>query len=385
MAHLDDGLSQYPKTEQPYDPAYNPAIPQSYGHAVDSSEARPASRYLKFDPRGWRRRTQIIAGVVLVVVIIAVIVGAYEGWKANRYPNYSVLKYSLKDTFEGESFFDNFYYWSAADPTSGFVVYIPEANAKYTNLTYATSESAFLQVDTKYPNTVGGRNSVRIQSNSTYNDGLFIFDVLHTPFGCGTWPALWLSDSSNWPMNGEIDVVESVNNGTWGNSMTLHTTNGCSMKVKRKETGSVTSSNCYNGTNSNEGCGVQGSTASYGPEFNKNGGGVYATELRDAGIRIWWFARDSIPSDITNGSPDPSTWGEATADFPSTDCSISSHFKNQSIIANIDLCGALAGSTARYTDQASCPSNCTDYVAQNPSAFKDAYWEFKSFKVYQSS
>jgi hypothetical protein len=144
-------------------------------------------------------------------------------------------------------------------------------------LTYATSESAFLQVDTKYPNTVGGRNSVRIQSNNTYNDGLFIFDILHTPFGCGTWPALWLSDSSNWPMNGEIDVVEAVNNGTWGNSMTLHTTDDCSMKVKRKETGSVTSSNCYNGTNSNEGCGVQGSTASYGPEFNKNGGGVRTT------------------------------------------------------------------------------------------------------------
>lgn len=122
MSHFNDGLSQYPKTEQPYDPAYNPAIPPSYDHAAYGSEAQPASRYSKFDPRGWRRRTQIIVGVVLVVVIIAVIVGAYEGWKANRYPNYSALKYSLKDTFEGENFFDNFYYWSAADPTAGFVV-----------------------------------------------------------------------------------------------------------------------------------------------------------------------------------------------------------------------------------------------------------------------
>jgi hypothetical protein len=116
--HLDDGQSQYPKTEQPY----NPAIPQSYSYGLDGSEAQPASRSSIFDPRGWRRRTQIIAGVVLVVVIIAVIVGAYEGWKANRYPSYSALNYSIKDTFEGENFFDNFYYWSTADPTSGFVV-----------------------------------------------------------------------------------------------------------------------------------------------------------------------------------------------------------------------------------------------------------------------
>ncbi|KAH8702005.1 putative endo-1,3(4)-beta-glucanase [Talaromyces proteolyticus] len=387
---------QYPKSEETYDLANS----TRYSHVVDGGQPYAAARFSRFNPLGWRRRTQIIAGVAVVVVIIAVIVGAYEGWKANRYPDYSALNYSLKDTYSGEKFFDNFYYWSAADPTAGFVVgeyisrvpfdltpirYIAEANAKWSNLTYATSESAIIKVDTSYPNTVGGRNSVRIQSNNTYNDGLFIFDILHTPYGCGTWPALWLSDSSNWPTNGEIDIVEAVNNGTWGNSMTLHTTDDCSMSVKRKESGSVTSTNCYNGTNSNEGCGVSGTTASYGPEFNQNGGGVYATELRDAGIRIWWFPRNSIPSDITNGSPDPSKWGEATADFPSTDCSISSHFKNQSIIANIDLCGSLAGSTARYTDQAECPSNCTSYVAQNPSAFTEAYWEFKSFKVYQAS
>jgi len=33
---------------------------------------------------------------------------------------------------------------------------------------------------------------VRISSKTTYNKGLFIFDVKHSPYGCGTWPALWL-------------------------------------------------------------------------------------------------------------------------------------------------------------------------------------------------
>lgn len=61
-------------------------------------------------------------------------------------------------------------------------------------------------------------------------------------------------------------------------------------------------------------------------------------ELRDAGIRVWMFSRENSPSDIPNSSscPDASTWGEALADFPSKHCDISSHFKDQSIIANIE-------------------------------------------------
>ena len=110
-------------------------------------------------------------------------------------------------------------------------------------------------------------------------------------------------------------------------------------------------------------------------------------ELRDAGIRVWMFTRDSIPSDISNSSstPDPSTWGEALADFPSTNCDISSHFQNQSIIANIDICGDLAAATSYYTDLYDCPDTCTEYAASSSANFTSAYWEFNSFKVYQAS
>jgi hypothetical protein len=176
--------------------------------------------------------------------------------------------------------------------------------------------------------------------------------------------------------------------------MTLHTTQGCSMSVKRKETGSVLTSNCYNGTDGNAGCGVQGQPSTFGESFNANGGGVYAMELRDAGIRTWLFRRGSIPSDITTStsnsttgsSPDPSTWGEALADFPSTDCDIGSHFRNQSIIANIDLCGQWAGLEKYYSQAAGCPGTCVEYVSQQPgSAYQNAYWEFGSFRVYQAS
>lgn len=57
--------------------------------------------------------------------------------------------------------------------------------------------------------------------------------------------------------------------------MTLHTTNGCSMTHdKRKESGKVLTSNCYNGTDSNSGCGVEGPDDTFGEALNDNGGGV---------------------------------------------------------------------------------------------------------------
>ena len=56
-----------------------------------------------------------------------------------------------------------------------------------------------LRVDTSVgpdsvPDASTGRFSVRVYSKTQYTQGLFIFDVVHTPYGCGTWPALWLAE-----------------------------------------------------------------------------------------------------------------------------------------------------------------------------------------------
>ncbi|KAL2858952.1 concanavalin A-like lectin/glucanase domain-containing protein [Aspergillus pseudodeflectus] len=339
-----------------------------------------------YNPHGWSLRTKLLVGIFCIAAIIGIIVGAVEGSKTRRYPDYSPLRYRLVDRYNGERFFDRFGYFSDDDPTSGFVRYVNQSTALAQNLTYATSDSAILRVDSTTRNATDGRNSVRIESKATYDDGLFIFDILHTPYGCGTWPALWLTDGSNWPFNGEIDVLEATNNGTDGNAVTLHTRPGCSMDVRRKETGDAIYTTCDNSTNGNAGCGVKGPSLTYGEEMNANGGGIYALEVRPAGIRAWFFRRDSIPPDLTNEStaPDPSTWGTALADFPNTSCDIPSHFRNQSIIANIDLCGDYGGRDDVYADQFSCPGNCTDFVARHPENFTQAYWEFGGFWVYSS-
>ncbi|OQE23725.1 hypothetical protein PENSTE_c008G09741 [Penicillium steckii] len=380
------------RTSQPVSQAPKvPIIPEVTGAAesperkVDESEnENPA--YPWYNPHGWSLRKKILVGLGFVIFIIVVILGPYYGVKLNRYPDYTPLEYRLVDTYEGSSFFDKFDYFSDEDPTDGFVVYVNQEAAHDLNLTYATDTSAILRVDTFTPKAIAGRNSVRIESKQGYDHGLFIFDIIHTPYGCGTWPALWLTDGYNWPNNGEIDILETNNEGSHGNEVTLHTTEGCNMDVKRKQTGSAVYTTCDNATHSNSGCGVVGDESTYGEAMNKNGGGIYALELREAGIRAWFFPRHSIPKEISDPTaiPDPSTWGEALADFPSTECDIGSHFKNQSIIANIDLCGSLAAQPQYYEQMYKCPGKCEDLVANHPSSFEEAYWEFASFKVFQA-
>ncbi|TVY85146.1 putative glycosidase [Lachnellula suecica] len=344
-----------------------------------------------YDVKRWGKKIWLGVAALIAIIITVVVVAVVEVEKKNRYPDYSKLTYSVADTYSGTDFFDSFDYYTGYDPSSGFVHYVDSTVAAQYNLTYASSTSAILRVDTSVtadsvPNASTGRFSVRISSKKQYGlDTLFIFDVVHTPIGCATWPALWTVDETNWPDGGEIDIMEAVNVvSSTTNQMTLHTTKDCTMAdVKRKETGTALQGTCLNSTNSNAGCGVDGGSTSFGDGFNDNGGGVMALELRAAGIRVWQFDRDSIPSDITAGSPDPSTWSEATADFPNTDCSITDHFKNQTIIANIDLCGSWAGDSTVYAE--TCSGTCTDQVANNATAFTDAYWEFGSWTIYSAS
>ncbi|XWW99379.1 hypothetical protein V2A60_007388 [Cordyceps javanica] len=353
-----------------------------------------------WNPRYWARKVWI--AVAVVVVIIIVVIGVAVGVtvsKNNAYPSYKPLSYTLQDTCEystqrfhsGENFFDQFNYFNTYDPAHGFVHYVSEADAKQHNLTYATQNSAVIKVDTTVgpgsnPDASTGRFSVRIESKETYDKGLFVFDVKHSPYGCAAWPALWLTDPSRWPDHGEIDVLEAVNRGDAGNQMTLHTAQGCSMGgSRRKMSGRALDGSCYVKDNGNAGCGVAGAKPdSFGEALNRKQGGVVAVEWRDDGIRMWQFARDAIPADISGGKPTPDAWGTAAADFPNTHCDIGARFSNHSIVANIDLCGDLVEATWK---DSGCGggAKCTDFVATKPSEFSNAYWEFGAFQVYQAS
>ena len=89
----------------------------------DSFDVKTAPRQhtSRWNPRSWSKRAWIIAAVLAVLVLIAVIVGAVEGAKRDAYPTYTKLNYSLRDTYQGSNFFDNFDYFTGYDPSAGFV------------------------------------------------------------------------------------------------------------------------------------------------------------------------------------------------------------------------------------------------------------------------
>ena len=56
-------------------------------------------------------------------------------------------------------------------------------------------------------------------------------------------------------------------------------------------------------------------------------------QLAADGVRIWFWARENITSDVTDGVPDPNLWGVPEVEFRSTDkCSVSSHWRKQTIV-----------------------------------------------------
>ncbi|KAF8432251.1 glycoside hydrolase family 16 protein [Boletus edulis BED1] len=296
--------------------------------------------------------------------------------------------YSRTASLSGQSFLDAFSWQSIADPTNGRVNYLSQSAAQSAGLYSVSGNTVTLRADhtTVLSASGPGRNSFRIISNNQYSTHVAIFDIGHMPEGCGTWPAVCKSQElgANWPNEGEIDIVEGVNNKV-PNQSTLHTSANCAMPPSRLMTGTSVGNDCDVYTSGNAGCGVHLADGnSFGPNFNNIGGGWYAIERSSTYISIWFWERgsSSIPSQVKypGGTVDTSTWGTPAAFFPNTNCDFSSHFGPMNIIINLTFCGDWAG--AVYSSDG-CPSTCVDYVNNNPLAFANAYFEFNALNIYQ--
>jgi len=301
--------------------------------------------------------------------------------------------YNLVHSSEGQTFFDDWNFMTFADPTHGLVNYTDADTAFSQGLAYVREDGvAIMRVDNTSTLQSGqNRNSVRIHTKESYGKSLFIADILQMPYGPSVWPAYW-SNGDNWPAGGEIDIIEGTQNST-ANQSTLHTEPGCTLDTGRFNanaaqlvsdatfTGEAVGSNeCNAYIENNSGCGIKNADPnSYGFGFNSAGGGVYATLWDDDGIRIWFFARGSIPDDITNQVPNPATWSAPIAFFSTATCSMDQFFTNQTFIFNITLCGDLANATF---GQDGTPGTCQDWVT-DPSHFRLAMWKVNYFRVYQ--
>ncbi|KAK0209324.1 glycoside hydrolase family 16 protein [Desarmillaria ectypa] len=302
--------------------------------------------------------------------------------------------FTLQDRFIGSDFFSGFDWKTFDDPTHGRVNYIDKHTAIATNLSYADNSKFFMRADAH--NVVSasdsrGRDSVRIESFSAYDQSVVILDVEHMPAGCATWPAFWsFSQSSPWPQGGEIDIIEGVNLNT-NNLASLHTTPNCTMPEERLQSGQTQSTNCDTNINYNQGCGSSFTQrGSYGSSLNSIGGGWYAMRrTKETGIQVWFWPRNSwrVPIEVrypfifkhigfgTEG------WGEPDATFPVKDCDYSTHFDSHKIVINLTFCGDWAGNV--FASSGCGNSTCVNFVDNNPDKFKEAYWEINSLYVFK--
>ncbi|KAL6703448.1 nicotinate-nucleotide diphosphorylase (carboxylating) [Coniothyrium glycines] len=338
--------------------------------------------------------------------------------------------YTLTDDLSYTNFFPAFSFYSGPDPTKGFVQYQNHTAAISQNLVghLEDTKSIFLGVDytTSSPT---GRSSVRLESTKTWNRGLLIADILHMPSSqCGSWPAFWLlSGTAEWPVGGEIDILEGVNDYET-NAVTLHTSTGCVVDNTTVAggagqadgvgpaplfTGDMTTANCdvkAPNQGANVGCSIHAPAslsgvqmggdadakavklASYGTPFNEAGGGVYAMEWTDSSITVWFFSHadpntallfPSFPSNST--VPDPSQWPSPLAHFSGNGCDFAQRFKDMKIIFDTTFCGEWAG---REWEKGGCKAKtgvdtCEKFVEENPEAFTEAFWEVRGLKWYQ--
>ncbi|THW86678.1 hypothetical protein D6D17_09055, partial [Aureobasidium pullulans] len=299
--------------------------------------------------------------------------------------------YTLQDTYAGANFYDGFNFFTDPDPTHGFVEYVDKTTAMNSGILGFGQGTAKWGVDDTnvlYANSTG-RQSVRLEGNVNYNHGLFLADIKHMPGSiCGVWPAFWTLGDSNWPAHGELDIIEGVNTFTT-NQIAAHTAPNCTMTFQ-DQSGWVNGRDCAVSTGGAAGCatGTNDQTG-YGDGFNANGGGVYAMQWTSEFMKVWFFPRNGIPASITSGSPSPALdFGTPVGNFDGGSCDIDSHFINHRMIFDTTFCGDWAGSVY---DQTTCPmasggsNGCVNYVAQNPKAFSEAYWEVNYIKVFSET
>ncbi|KAF2739283.1 hypothetical protein EJ04DRAFT_609386, partial [Polyplosphaeria fusca] len=304
------------------------------------------------------------------------------------------LEYTLIQNYNASNFFDGFTFFTGQDPTGGFVDFLSYELALNKSLIDNISDVVYLAVD--HTNVISldgpGRPSVRLESKMTFTEGLFVLDLLHLPVGCGTWPAFWTVGLGDWPANGEIDIIEGVNDAT-GNDASLHAAGECTVSKDVDQTGKWKSTDCNIGHDKNQGCGTTFTEPyNFGPDFNTNGGGVYAMEWTNSSINIWFFSPENVPESLFSPSPDTNDFGIPGASFsgPCSD-SFAQKFFNHTLIIDTTFCGGWGGGTFGTGEETQCPlvdsagpdASCKSFVAMNPQAFNETYWAIKSLTIWQ--
>lgn len=175
---------------------------------------------------------KLVCGALLLTT--AAMVGIYF---VSKHDHHTLLEptgpYQLVECQEGQSFLDAYDFYNGADSlgSAGYNVYVSKNRAlelEILNITTEQDGQEYIYMASSSSSTQGPRESIRLEGRKRYNRGLFLLDVQHMPAGPGVWPAWWLTDETDWPDHGEIDVLEGINNQTSAKTA-LHTSAQCNM------------------------------------------------------------------------------------------------------------------------------------------------------------
>lgn len=342
--------------------------------------------------------------MVRAAVTITALSAAFAGPSIAAPATSTTAKYSLIADYSGNTFFNNFDFFTGADPTMGNVTYVDAATAAQNEyagfIVNELTNSTNVYIGVNYKDVQPMRDSVRLSSKQTFDVGsIIVMDVVHVPSAYGSWPALWMLGDlpGEWPTNGgEIDIFEVVHEGDF-NSMTLHTGPGCDVENSTTAfQGTLQNTNC-NAGDASDGCSIQAlrqdklqvnTMATAGKAFNAQGGGVYVTVWTTEGISVYLFSRSALPADLAAGAPSPSSWTTTPlARFSGPSCDYAQTFQQMKIITDQTWCGAWAGQVWESSGAANATGvkSCNEYVMDNPAAFKDTYFEIAGIKVYSSN
>ncbi|KPM36305.1 hypothetical protein AK830_g10274 [Neonectria ditissima] len=306
----------------------------------------------------------------------------------------SAKQWYLHDTYDATNFFDNFNFFSDADPNLGHVVYKTQEEA--TSLGLATCDDGEVYLGPDITNVLDkdtGRPSVRLHSKIEYNHGLFIARFSHLPESkCGAWPAFW-TVGEPWPNAGEIDLIEGWNLAS-NNKPAFHTGDSDELgtcKIDGEgQTAVVDTDNCDNTYQNtpdqylNEGCTVDDYDAPYG----NSEGGVYALEWTDSFIKIFAWKWDSVPDNLDSDEPSTDSWGTPSLYLKNNQCNIDDHFVDQTLIINIAFCGNPVGNDDIWKQACSAKTSydtCAEYVSAKPGDFENTYFKIKDIRYFRAS
>jgi hypothetical protein len=310
--------------------------------------------------------------------------------------------YQLEDNYNGGGLYDKFVFPEGFDPMYGMNKNVTKLEALQLGLfTYNDTikynhphKQCVIKVSEKPYGSV--RFTVKMESEKSYNGGLFVLDIDHMPSGLSVWPIFSLT-GKNWPCDGEMRILQTVSSVDWTTSQnftSLHTEQICTQDSVPGITnnGMCGTGRQYDGNricrpcdrrNGNDcpydGCGVFFERGTAGYSFNEQGGGVFACEwIYDGVIRIWVIPRSRVSEYVPFYADkiDISKWPQPNVEFKSCPGS----FKNSHITFSTTLCGDRG---EEYFTNKKTAGSCASYVVHPGSDFSNAKWIINYLKVFQ--